>query len=110
MEVPEAVEADISRLTIGDTLRVADLAEAREFQILNDPDSPVVSVAAPISEEELEAMEAAAGIEAEAPEEELEAVEGEEVPEGEEAAEAPEAGEAQGEARPESAEGEPAPE
>jgi large subunit ribosomal protein L25 len=108
--VPEAVEADISRLAIGDSLRVADLSEGREFQILNDPDSPVVSVAAPISEEELEAMEAAAGIEAEAPEEELEAVEGEEVPEGEEAAEAAEAGESEGEARPESTEGEPTPE
>ena len=104
--VPESVDADISRLAIGDTLRVADLSEGRDFQILNDPDSPVVSVAAPISEEELEAMEAAAGIEAEAPEEEAEAVEGEEVPEGEEAPEAAEAGEGEGgEARPESAEG-----
>ena len=55
-EVPEQIEADISGLNIGDALRVSDLAEGREFTILNDPDTVVASVAAPISEEELEAM------------------------------------------------------
>jgi large subunit ribosomal protein L25 len=67
--VPEHIDADVSALSIGDSLRVADLAEGREFSILNDPDSTVVSIAAPISEAELEAMEAAAGIEGEEPEE-----------------------------------------
>jgi large subunit ribosomal protein L25 len=66
--VPEAVEADVSALNIGDTLRVADLRAPSEVEILNDPDVVVVSIAAPISEEELEAMEAEAGIEMEAPE------------------------------------------
>jgi large subunit ribosomal protein L25 len=84
-EVPESVEADVSALNIGDSLRVADLAEGRGFAILNDPDSPVVTIAAPISEEELEAMEAAAGVTTEEPEE---AVEGE--PGAEEAADAEE--------------------
>ena len=55
-EVPEQIDADISNLNIGDAVRVSDLAEGREFTILNDPDTVVASVAAPISEEELEAM------------------------------------------------------
>jgi large subunit ribosomal protein L25 len=76
--VPEHVEADISRLAIGDALRVSDLPTDKGFTILNDPDSVVASVAAPISVEELEAMEAAAGVETEVPEE---VPEGEEVPE-----------------------------
>jgi large subunit ribosomal protein L25 len=86
-DVPEAVEADISTLGIGDSLRVSDLAVGREFQILNDPGG--VAIAAPISEEELEAMEAEAGVVHEPTEEELAAAEAaaaaeaEEVPEGE---------------------------
>jgi large subunit ribosomal protein L25 len=75
-DVPEAVNADISALNIGDALRVAELTAGADFQILNDPDSVVASVAAPISEEELEAMEAAVGVpEEEAAEGEAEAAE-----------------------------------
>jgi large subunit ribosomal protein L25 len=66
--VPEAVEADVSELNIGDTLRVADLRAPADVEILNDPEIVVASIVAPISEEELEAMEAEAGIEMEAPE------------------------------------------
>ena len=61
-DVPESIEADISALNIGDSLRVSDLSEGRKFEILNDPELPVATIAAPISEEELEAMEAAAGV------------------------------------------------
>ncbi len=82
-DVPESVKADVSSLNIGDSLRVSDLAEGVQFQILNDPDATVVSIAAPISEEELEAMEAAVGVTEEEPEE----VEAEAVEEGEEGAE-----------------------
>ncbi len=60
--VPEAIEADVSALNIGDTMRVADLATAGTYTITNDPDTVVASVVAPISEEELAAMEAGAGI------------------------------------------------
>jgi large subunit ribosomal protein L25 len=63
--VPESIEADISGLAIGDSLRVADLVGGRDFEILNDPDAVVASVAAPISEAELEALEAEAGVVAE---------------------------------------------
>ena len=67
-DVPEQIEADVSGLNIGDSLRVSELAEGREFTILNDPEQPVITIAAPVSEAELEAMEAAAGVEAEEPE------------------------------------------
>ncbi|HWC15267.1 MAG TPA: 50S ribosomal protein L25/general stress protein Ctc [Actinomycetota bacterium] len=62
-DVPEAIDADISGLEIGDALRVSDLSEGRAFHILNDPESVVASVAAPISEEQLEAMVAEVGAE-----------------------------------------------
>lgn len=92
-DVPESIDADISGLNIGDALRVSELAEGRGFHILNDPDSVVASVAAPITEEQLEAMVAEAGpeVEEEVPAEvpEGEAVEGEEPAEAGEAPEAP---------------------
>jgi large subunit ribosomal protein L25 len=87
-EVPQSIDADVSGLNIGDSLRIAELATGRTFQILNDPDSVVALVAAPISEEELEAMEAAAGVGVEP--EAAEAAEAEPAAEGEEAAPAAE--------------------
>ena len=63
-EVPEFVEADVSALGIGDSLRVSDLSGDKSFEILTDPDTVVASVVAPVSEEELEAMEAAVAVEA----------------------------------------------
>lgn len=69
-EVPEVIEADVSALNIGDTLRVSDLALDDGYEILTDPDSVVASVSAPVSEAELEAMEAEAGIETEPTDEE----------------------------------------
>jgi large subunit ribosomal protein L25 len=92
--VPEAVEADVSELNIGESLRVADLRAPADVEILNDPETVVASIVAPISEEELEAMEAEAGIEMEAPEAEAaeeaeaEAAEEEGAPTGEPSEEA----------------------
>jgi large subunit ribosomal protein L25 len=88
MAVPESIEAKISRLAIGDSLKVADLTEGADFHILNDPDVVVALVAAPVSEEELEAMEAAVGAGEAGVEEEPEVVgeEEEAVAEGEEGA------------------------
>lgn len=77
--VPESIEADISGLNIGDALRVSELSEGRDFQILNDPEAVVASVAAPISEEQLEAMVAEVGAEG-AEEVPTEAPAGEEAP------------------------------
>lgn len=61
-DVPEAIDADVSNLQLGDTLRVSDLAEGRSFHILDDPDTVVASVVAPISEEALASLEADAGV------------------------------------------------
>ncbi|HEX2058898.1 MAG TPA: 50S ribosomal protein L25/general stress protein Ctc [Actinomycetota bacterium] len=61
-DVPEAIDADVSTLQLGDTLRVSDLSEGRAFHILDDPDTVVASVVAPISEEALAALEADAGV------------------------------------------------
>ncbi|HVF54223.1 MAG TPA: 50S ribosomal protein L25/general stress protein Ctc [Actinomycetota bacterium] len=57
-EVPESIDCDVSGLEIGETLRVSDLATGRTFEILNDPDLPVVTITAPITDEQLAAMEA----------------------------------------------------
>ena len=88
-DVPESIDADVSALNIGDSLTVASLPSDGKYEILTDPESAVASIVAPISEEELEAMEAAVGEGAEA---------AEEVPEGEEPAEGAEAAEGEGQA------------
>jgi large subunit ribosomal protein L25 len=76
-EVPEHIDVDVSALEIGDTLRLAEIPPRAGLTFLDDPEETVIAnVAAPRSEEELEALETPA-------EEEL--AEGEEpVAEGEE--------------------------
>lgn len=75
--VPEAIEADVSGLQIGDVLRVGELKVPSGATILDDSEASVVSVIAPIVEP-VEAEEEAA---------EAEAAEGEAAAEGEGAAE-----------------------
>jgi large subunit ribosomal protein L25 len=58
-EVPEHVAADISGLGIGDSLKISDLPAGRGYEVLNEPDSVVALINAPVTVEELEAMEAA---------------------------------------------------
>jgi large subunit ribosomal protein L25 len=72
-DVPESVEADITRLGIGDSLHVSDLDPPPKCTVLTPAEETIVSVVPPPV---LELPE-------EAPAEEEEAVEGEEVPEGE---------------------------
>jgi large subunit ribosomal protein L25 len=96
MEVPDHIDADVSRMQIGDALRLEDIAAIEGVEFLDDPHETVIAnVAAPRAEEELEPeVEAVEG-------EEGEAVEGEE---GEEPAEG--ASEAtEGEAEPDTSEG-----
>jgi large subunit ribosomal protein L25 len=66
--VPEAVQADISGMQIGDVLRVADLQVPDGATILGDPEAGVVSVVPPAAEpvEEPEAAEGEAAERAEA--------------------------------------------
>jgi large subunit ribosomal protein L25 len=79
-QVPESVEADVSRLSIGDSLHVSDLRLPQHVTVLTPVDETIVSVVPP-QVLRLEEEEAAA-------EEGVEVPEGEEAPaEGEEAAE-----------------------
>jgi large subunit ribosomal protein L25 len=88
-QVPESIDADISGLNIGDSLRVGDLTGGDAFEIVTDAEENVLAITAPISEAELEALEAEAGIVQE-PTDEEEAAAAEAGPsEGEEAPETP---------------------
>jgi large subunit ribosomal protein L25 len=97
MEVPDRIEADISGLAIGDSLRLADIPEPEGVRFVDDPDETVIAtVTVPTRIEEPE------------PEEVEEGEEGEEVPEGElaeGAAEAPGEAEAEAAGEPETTEG-----
>lgn len=65
LEVPQEFVLDLTGLEIGDVLRVADLVdqlpESAEFDF--DEDRTVVTITAPMSEEELEELAEGAGIE-----------------------------------------------
>ncbi len=60
-DLPESIEADVSALDTGDSLRISDLSSGREFEFVQDPDTVVASIAQAVTEEELAALEAAAG-------------------------------------------------
>jgi large subunit ribosomal protein L25 len=77
MEVPDRLELDISGMTIGDSLRVADVIVPEGVKILDDPEAVVATVQPPTKVEEPE-IEEEEGLEGE------EGVEGE--AEGEEGA------------------------
>ncbi len=70
LEVPNEFVLDVTGMAIGDVKRVEDLLdslpEGSEFEI--DHQRTVVTINAPISEEELEALEEDAGVEQEEPE------------------------------------------
>jgi large subunit ribosomal protein L25 len=66
--VPERLDADISRMAIGDMLRVADLQIPENVRILTAPDEAVLGVIVPQIlkvEEEAPAAEAVEGVEGE---------------------------------------------
>lgn len=94
-QVPETIDADISELNVGDSLKVGDLRQEGRFEVVTDLDQLVLSIAAPISEEQLAALEAEAGIVQEPSdvEEVAEAEAASEEAAGEEASETPDAGE-----------------
>lgn len=95
MEVPESIEADVSGMEMGDTLRLEDMTAPEGVVFLDDPHETVIAtVSAPMREEEPEV-------------EEVEGEEGEpgEAPLGEGAeGEGPAEGEAQAESGSDSAE------
>ena len=51
-DLPESIPVDVSKLNIGDSIHVKDLALPRGVTVLNDAELSVVSVAAPTVEEE----------------------------------------------------------
>ena len=63
-DVPEAIDADISALEIGMSLRVSDLVAPKGATILTNPEESVVAVQQPQMAVELEEAEAAAEAEA----------------------------------------------
>ena len=86
LEVPESIEADVSGMEMGDTLRLEDLPTIEGVTFLDDPHETVLAtVSAPMREEEPE-VEEIEGEEGE-PGELLEGGAAGETPEGEAAAE-----------------------
>ena len=66
-DVPDRIEGDISKLGIGDSLRVGELTMPSGADLLTDPEETIVSVVPPpILEVEEEVEEALEGVEAEA--------------------------------------------
>jgi large subunit ribosomal protein L25 len=79
MEVPDRLELDVSRMTIGDTLRASDLRVPEGVKLLDDPETVLATVTPPTKIEEPEVVEEELE-EGELPEGEI--PEGEEAPEG----------------------------
>ena len=72
--VPEAIEADITELSVGDSLKVSDLVVAEGVTVLSPPDESVLAVVQPqarevdeVAVEEVEGEAAEAAAEAEGP-------------------------------------------
>ena len=64
-DVPEAIEADVSDLEVGDSIRVSDLRAPQGAVITSNPEDLVVAVHEPQARLEAEEEEAAAAAEAE---------------------------------------------
>lgn len=67
-DIPETFDIDVTELAIGDTLTVADIREKSKFEILNDDDYALVTISAPRTEAELDALDDASENESVEPE------------------------------------------
>ncbi|MCP3678485.1 MAG: 50S ribosomal protein L25 [Deltaproteobacteria bacterium] len=56
-DVPATVEVDVTSLGIGNSIHVSDLTPSKGQTYLNDPHMTVVSVTAPVAEEEVKSAE-----------------------------------------------------
>lgn len=54
--IPDTIRVDISLLKLGDALHVKDLSMAEGIEMIADPEGVLVSVVAPMSEAQLQAM------------------------------------------------------
>ena len=61
MEVPEHIDADVSALELGDSLRLSALTLPQGVTALDDADTVIATVTQPMREEEPEEAEAAEG-------------------------------------------------
>ena len=85
MNIPQEIEVEVSKLNMNDSIHVKDIKFPAGVKVLTDPEAVVLSVVAPIKEEEVVPVEGAEGEESQEPEV---IKEKKEVPaEGEEAAE-----------------------
>jgi len=59
VDIPENIEIDVSLLEVGDRIRVGDITLGEEINILDDPSTMIITIAAPtiIIEEEEEEIE-----------------------------------------------------
>jgi large subunit ribosomal protein L25 len=64
LEIPPAIEIDVSGLHVGDNLRVSDITVPEGVTLLDDPETTVASVTLPTRVEEPEAAEGEEGAEA----------------------------------------------
>jgi large subunit ribosomal protein L25 len=67
LEVPEHLDLDVSQMTTGDTLRIADLPVPEGVTLLDDPETVVATVTAPTRVVEPEVVEGEEAVEGEAP-------------------------------------------
>ncbi|WP_301109232.1 50S ribosomal protein L25/general stress protein Ctc [Sporosarcina sp.] len=56
-DIPESIDVDVSELQIGDTLLVSDIRDKVKFEILNDDETALVTISAPRTEAEMEALD-----------------------------------------------------
>ena len=68
MEVPERLDADVSELAIGDSIRLYSLTLPEGVTLLDDPETVLATVAQPTRIEEPEPVEGEEGVEGEAAE------------------------------------------
>jgi len=55
--IPEEIVVDVTELTIGDTITVADLPESDDYEFLDEGETPIAVVLPPETEEETEETE-----------------------------------------------------
>ncbi|SDC55559.1 LSU ribosomal protein L25P [Pelagirhabdus alkalitolerans] len=56
-EIPEEITVDVSELNVGDSIMISDLKDGKNYEILEDENTTIVTVTAPDSEEDLEETE-----------------------------------------------------
>jgi len=53
-EIPEQISVNISELTVGDSITVADLTTADNYEVLDEPDTTIATILAPDTLDDLE--------------------------------------------------------